>query len=275
MLLALALIWGSNSTVAKIIMNEGVAPMQLVFFRSLLGASFLFAALLLLKRGALSALRGDFKKFIAIPVVALTANFLAYYYGVFYSTASAIPIMEKSAGFFILGLAWLTREERITLREILSTLLAIAGVALVFTSHANGVTNLVIGDALGIAAGFAWAVFAVYSANALKNNSALPLAAAVLALNALLMLPFAASEPLALGGNALYYLLFMGFVLCGLGYLLFYEGMQKTSAVKTSITLSFVPVIAIALGSGVLGEALTPAFITGAAMILVSVLIVR
>lgn len=159
---------------------------------------------------------------------------------------------------------------------VISTALAIAGVALLGAPSSGDGGNRMLGAAAGAAASAAYALYTVLGARLVAgDNHATDVLAASFSIGALILLPMLLldaswlmhSEGLALA-------LWLGIMTTTLSYVMFGYGITHLApGVVTTLVLS-EPVVATLLGVGVLGEAMAPRGWSGCALIAAGLVLV-
>ncbi len=270
LVLGAAVLWGSTGT-ARALGPPGASPLSVGAVRILLGAAALLAVAWV--RGGLRLQpRGWPLGAVAAGAGAVAAYQLAFFSavartGVAVGTIIAIGSAPPAAGL----LAWLVRGERPGRRWMAATALAVAGGGLL-AAAGQAVRFRPAGAALALAAGAAYAVYALASKQLLSLERHAPVAvmAVLFAGGAVLLLPVLAREPLGWVARprGLLVALQLGLVATALAYALFAEGLARLS-VATAATLSLAePLTAALLGVVVLGERLTLAGVVGGLLVL-------
>jgi drug/metabolite transporter, DME family len=267
LVLAAAALWGTTGT-ARALAPAGASPLSVGAVRIAVGG----AALL-----AVAGLRGGLRRGdrwppgpVAAGAVAVAGYQLAFFSavartGVAVGTVVAIGSAPVLAGL----LAWVAGGERPARRWYAATALAVAGGALLAVAGQR-VRVAAGGVGLALAAGAAYAAYAVAAKRLLARHGQVETMAVLFGAGALLLAPVAAAHPLgwvATPRGALV-ALHLGLVATAAAYLLFAAGLRRVQ-VATAATASLAePLTAAALGVAVLGERLTAAGLAGAAALL-------
>lgn len=156
--------------------------------------------------------------------------------------------------------------ERPDPRRWIGSAVALAGLAWMFWPT-HGVR---IDPPATLAMGAAALGWAVYSLNGRKSSDALGTTAATFLLAAPLcaIVALAAPDSTPVTTRGLILAVLSGAVTSGLGYALWYRVLPRLSATAASLTQPSVPVIVLAGGALLLGEAVTPATMLAAALVL-------
>jgi len=254
-ILAAALLWGTTGT-AQGLAPAGANPVALGALRVLIGS----VALLII---ALS--RRSFRGISSWPLLptAVSALFIATYQlsffaavsmtGVAVGTMVAIGSSPVAAGL----LGYVVRRERLGLKWMFATLLAVIGCTLLVSGGGSLLADP-RGIALALGAGFSYAAYTVSIKGLLDKNSPDAVLAVVFCVAALLMAPLLLffDTGWVLTGRGIAVALHLGVFATAGSYWLFARGL-RTVKIGTAATLSLgEPLTASLLGVVVLGERL-------------------
>ncbi|HWI40701.1 MAG TPA: DMT family transporter [Verrucomicrobiae bacterium] len=266
LVLLAALLWGTTGT-AQALAPTGATPLTVGALRLAIGGAVLLLAAGL--QGGLGTLRG-----VPLLPAGLAAACIAGYQlsffgavgrtGVAVGTMVAIGSSPIAAGI----LDMLVRKERPGRRWMLSTVLAVAGCALL-SSGGGAITAEPLGIILALTAGASYAGYTLALKGLLPERSPDAVVALVFALGACLLLPLLAGADLgwAAGGRGFLVILHLGVVTTALSYRLFARGLG-TVPVSSAVTLSLAePLTAACLGVAVLGEHVSAVSAAGMALI--------
>ena len=274
-LLGMAVLWGGTFIAGKLAAQH-VGPYSAAFLRFAIASLFLLLAAWKIE-GRLPALR--LRQIVPVLLLGLT-GVLAY--NVFFfkglklieAGRAAIIIANNPIGIALFSA--LIFRERLTAMRLAGIALSISGAVLVITrgslaalgSGAVGRGELFI---LGCVA--SWVTFSLLGKALLKEMS--PLASILYAsVSGTLCLALPAWREGLLAAwpaftltdwLALFYLGFFGTVL---GFVWYYEGIQRIGATKAGVFINFVPVSAIVFSFLILGEPLTGSLVAGALLVL-------
>ncbi len=274
-LLGMAVFWGGTFIAGKLAAQH-VGPYSAAFLRFAIASLFLLLAAWKIE-GRLPALRP--RQIVPVLLLGLT-GVLAY--NVFFfkglklieAGRAAIIIANNPIGIALFSA--LIFRERLTAMRLAGIALSISGAVLVITrgslaalgSGAVGRGELFI---LGCVA--SWVTFSLLGKALLKEMS--PLASILYAsVSGTLCLALPAWREGLLAAwpaftltdwLALFYLGFFGTVL---GFVWYYEGIQRIGATKAGVFINFVPVSAIVFSFLILGEPLTGSLVAGALLVL-------
>ncbi|KRG67907.1 DMT family transporter [Pseudoxanthomonas dokdonensis] len=267
-LLLLGAIWGSSFLFMRIAAPEFGAA-ALVEIRLALGALVLLP-FLWLQRAHFH--RRMWPKLAVIGVINSAVPFLLFAWAAQRAPAAIGAICNAMTVLFAALVAFLFFGEKIGIRKSIALLIGFAGVVVLATSKADGLS---LGPA--VLAGASAALLYGIGVNLVRRHLAgIPpaaAAAATLSCAALLVLPLALSHwpqhaitPLAWGSA-----LAIGVICTGYAFLVFYQLIHRIGAPRAATVTYLVPVFGAAFAWALLGEPVTPVMLLAGAMILGSV----
>ena len=277
---SLGMLVGSMAIFGSIGIFRRLIPLSsglIAFFRGLVGAG----CILLWQRIRKKPLSGTIHRrtfwLLTLTGGLIGFNWILLFEAYRYTTVSIATLCYYMQPIFVVVLSALLLRERLTLRKILCSVAALAGMVLVSGVTESGLSG---GNALGIAMGLGAA--ALYAAVVLLNKhlpgidpyekTAVQLGAAAVALIPYLLL----THPLTdcrWSLSAVGLLLLVCIVHTGIAYVLYFGSMDGLKT-QTVALFSYVdPVVALLLSAAVLGERLSPMGLLGAGMLLGAALI--
>lgn len=282
-LISVAFLWGTSFAAAKIGLRE-LEPLNLVIFRFLMAAA-IFAAILLVRRDKGTIAMKDVPQFLALGFLTITSYFYIQYTGLMYTTTinAALIVATSPVWTAVFGavLGW----ERLQATGIFGIGVAFAGVSLVITGgHPSAIfaSATLPGDLALLVNALVWAGITVYGKALLQKYRPFVAMAWIHIFGTLLLLPFAVvpspfvATPLfgqlaaitwPTAAGALYLA-----VLCSVfAYYMWYSGVERIGAVRTSAFTYFNPLFATITGVLLLGEPLTPLVVAGGGLIIAGV----
>ncbi|MHB1132684.1 MAG: DMT family transporter [Chloroflexota bacterium] len=206
-------------------------------------------------------------------VLALGSSFALLYWALLTVHAGLTQVIVSLVPLLTFFFALVHRQESYRGRALAGSLLAIAGVFVIFRDQIAGGAPLPALLAIVLAAAcMAEGVVVLKSipkSHPVTTN-AVAMAAAALALSALALLTreTPALPTLAATWAALFYLVLPGTVLV---FMMFLFVLQRWSASQTSYQFVLMPFVAVAVSAWLQGEAVTPAFAVGGALVLLGV----
>ncbi|MEW4428910.1 DMT family transporter [Paenibacillus pabuli] len=267
MLLA-TVIWGSS----YLFMKSGLESMQelnLVAFR--FSIAFIAAAVIFHRR----LFRMDLKTLGAGTIMgtALFAAFVLITYGVQRTTTSQAGFLISLAVIFVPILSTILHRRMPDTRLMISIIVAVAGLGLLTLQHE---LSLHTGDILCILAALTYAIYIMIAGRYIPKHDPLTLGTIQLGVAALwgIGATFLFETPrLPDSPESWVAILGLGVLCSGIGYILQTLAQRHASPTRTSLIFSLEPLFAAAFAFSFQGETLTPQGYTGAALMLLGVLI--
>ncbi|MCG7376713.1 DMT family transporter [Paenibacillus sp. ACRSA] len=267
MLLA-TVIWGSS----YLFMKSGLESMQelnLVAFR--FAIAFIAAAVIFHRR----LFRMDVRTFVAGAVMgtALFAAFVFITYGVQRTTTSQAGFLISLAVIFVPILTTTIHRRMPDRRLMMSIIIAVTGLGLLTLQHE---LSLHTGDILCIVAALIYAIYIMIAGKFTPKHDPLTLGTVQLGVAAIwgIAATFLFESPrLPDSPESWAAILGLGVLCSGIGYILQTLAQRHASPTRTSLIFSLEPLFAAAFAFSFQGETLTLQGYTGAALMLVGVLI--
>ena len=267
-----AVLWGTLGPTARLPLRDGVEPLELGFWRALLGGT-LFAAHALARRRVRIA-RGDLPVVGAFALLGVALFYVSYFRAVRAGGAALAAILLYTAPAWVALASVLWLGERVTRRTLTALALTLGGVALVALGSGAGGEGVRLGLpalAWGLTAGLAYAAYYLFGKRWLAHHDMSTVLAWALPLGALALLPTVRFAPKT--GATWLALAFIAVVPTYLAYLAYGLGLRRLDATRAATAATLEPVVAAALAYGVWGEALRPLGYAGAALVLAGVLV--
>lgn len=263
--------WGTTGTATMFLVRDAAAS-PLVIGVARLGIAAVVLAILARARGPLAIARRDIVPCLSMG--ACMAVFQAGYFSavVLVGVALTALIAICSAPLMIAVLAQAALGERLSTRTLLALALGVTGTVLLIVGS-RGVAHVgprfVIGVALALTAGAAYAVYVVIAKGSLLSTAPLPLAAATFCAGAVWLSPVlvwaeAPARQLVMGWPLLLYL---GIVATGLAYAAYTTGLATVPAAAAGIVSLLEPLTATILGVAIFRERLGGLGIVGATLL--------
>lgn len=261
------LIWGTTFISTKVLL-EAFQPVEILFFRFLLGLCALFAACPRRLRGTTP--RQELA-FAAAGLCGVCLYYLLENIALTYTQASNVGVILSVAPFFtaLLSRPVFRDEPPLGPGFLLGFLTAMAGICLLSFGGASLEVSP-LGDLLALLAAAVWAVYSVLTRRISGfGYSTLLATRRVFCYGLLFMLPVLARSGFRLGAerlaNPLYLanLLFLGLGASALCFVTWNFAVKTLGAVKTALFIYMVPVITTAASALILRETITPAAALG------------
>jgi drug/metabolite transporter (DMT)-like permease len=281
LMLAAVVMWGLNFILIKLALRD-MTPGGFNGLRLIL-TSVLFLVLMAGSKERLRFERGDLLKLAAVGIIGNALYQIMFIHGVSLTSASNTSLILSTSPLFVALLSAVLRIERIHWAAWLGILVSFGGLYLVIAGRAGGLdfaSGHFRGDLFIFGAAVFWASYTVFSKPFLDRMSPLKFSAVTVWAGALVYVPFAAKDVLAvrwaaftaLDGLLILLSALFGFVI---GYLIWYNSVQKVGNSKTAIYNNLTPVFTALFAVLFLGESFRLPQIAGAAVILAGVYLTR
>ena len=274
-LLALAtiLVWGTTFASTKVLLNHGLTPPEIMFYRFIIA----YALTWLCSRKVWAGTWRD-EAFLAVAgFMGGTLYFLAENTALDYSITSNVALIVCTTPVLTVLLTSLCYKERLTHKLIVGSVVALLGVGFVVL---NGTVLKIhpLGDALALVAALAWAVYSVVIRRFDGRYSTWFVTRKIFFYGILTMLPFIACgmggglhlDKLAIPvvtGN----ILFLSVVASMLCFYSWNLVLEKIGTIRASNYMYTQPLVSLACSVTILGEPFTPIALLGTVLILVGI----
>jgi DME family drug/metabolite transporter len=271
-IVAAAVLWGMIGPFSRLAFQEGIAPMEVAFWRALL-AWVLFGGHAMI-RHEVSLDRKDIPYILVFGVCGVSLFYFVYQMAVKQGGAAQAAVLLYTAPAWVIVLSRIFLKESITPTKISAVVLTLIGISAISMGKGAGqdgspVSVSAIG--FGLSSGFCYSLYYIFGKHFTGRYSSYNLFLYVLPIGALGLLPWVAFTPktptawLALislaiictyGANACYYL-----------------GLKYLEAGRASITATLEPVVAAVIAYFWWGEVFTVQSYMGSAVILSAVVL--
>ena len=271
LILSAAVLWGTTGT-AQTLAPAGATPPVLGLLRIILSGILL---------SIVAFLRGEFRdwRFFFRPVFLVTglcqaAFQLSYFSGIAYTgVAVGTMVAIGSCPIFAGLLGGIFDREKLSVRWITATVIAIAGLGLLTLGTGDSVHVDSRGIILALTAGFSYSLFTLIAHRLIQNKASDGIMAISFLIGSIYLLPVLFFYPAAWiysSVRGILVVLYVGFISAALAYFLYGRGL-KSVKVSTVGTLTLAePLTAALLGIFFVGEHLTALSGTGMAAIFIS-----
>jgi drug/metabolite transporter (DMT)-like permease len=288
-MLALCVCWGFQQIAIKLVAGD-IAPIMQIGLRST------FAALVLAVVVGRAEGGRAFRDGTALPglIVGLlfAGEFLFVAQGLLYTTASHMSVFLYTAPIFAaLGLHWLLPEERMQPLQWLGVAVAFGGIGVAFLGGGSGAAggtmaggtaaagiNMLLGDAMGLAAGLLWGATTVAirktSLSEAAPSKTLFYQMAVASVVLLAYAAFTGQHGIRYTQAAVLSVAFQSVVVALSSYLAWFWLLRRYLASRLSILSFMTPLFGVSFGVLILDEPLDRHFVLGAVMVLAGITLV-
>jgi drug/metabolite transporter (DMT)-like permease len=287
-LLALAsLIWSGQGIAVKVL-DPQLGPIAITFLPFYI-TTLLFVPLLIRMRrknpSAASPSGKDWFRFIIAGVGGQVLAQLGMTWGISKSLASNGAILNLLIPVISAVLASFMLKERLTLLRIASLAIGLVGVAFLSIGDIRqasfGSMKFLTGNLLIFGGCFGSSFYNVYCKGLMQKFQEIEIlifsyvTASVFSIPLLIWVePFHLRSLLAFDAKSIAAFLFLAFFMYGASMLLFFKALQHLDVTTASTSLYLVPVFGVVLAASLLGERLSLAALVGAAIVLISTILV-
>lgn len=266
LILLAASLWGLLGPVARIAFEEGVGPLEVAFWRAVLGSVFfgLHAGI----RGGKFPRKKDVPGFTAFALIGGALFFGAYQLAVESGGAALASVLLYTAPAWVVAAGAIWLRERLTGAKIIAVVTTLIGVALIAGGTGEAHYS-VAAVGWGLLSGISYASYYVFGKLYFRRYSGPSVYAFIFPVAAIALLPFVTFAPKT--ASSIVAILVIGFASTYLAYLVYAAGLKRLDASHASILATIEPVVAGFLAHVWWSERLEWTGYLGAALILASI----
>lgn len=264
-------LWGVLGPVSRVALQEGLAPLEVAFWRAAI-AAVLFGVHAGLRRRVRVAPR-DLPAVVGFGLVGVAFLYVAYFMAVREGGAALASVLLYTAPVWVAVIAALFLHERMGGRKAGALALAMAGVTGIALASGGGsgvrVTPAAVG--WGLASGLAYALYYLFGKRFFARYETSTLFLYALPVGALAMLPlvdFAPKSP-----RAWLALAFVAAVPTYGSYLFYGAGLKRIEATRAATVATVEPVVAAVAAYFAWGERWSPSGYLFAGLVLAGVVL--
>ncbi len=248
-----------------------VPPLVLWLFRMLLGS---LALLPFVKFEKLRCL--TLKEWLKIGVlgsVTVGWGVSLFHIGLYHLSASEVAIIFSSNPLFVLLFSRIFKKEKISLRVYSGMFLGFGGVLVV--SYRPGHLFSTFYSLYILISAVLFSLYTVFGRDISRKTSSATLNFFAFIFGSLAVFPlvFLSGERIALPHEDIFYVLYLGLVVTGIAYMLFFEGVKTVGANLSSMAFFVKPWLASFLAFLILNEEFTVREMAGGALMAISLII--
>lgn len=276
-ILAAAALWGIIGVWNRRLMAGGLSPYSIVVVRNCGGLVLLTAVMALRDRSVFRVERQHLKYFFGTGVVSVVLFTVCYFSCQEICSLAVASILLYTAPAIVVVLSAILWREPVTKKKLLALGLTLVGCALVCGAFSGALTVTGGGIALGLGAGFFYALYSIFGRYALAHYGPMTVTVWTFVFAGAASLVLARPGELAALAQPSMALTAVGLVVCStvLPYILYTRGLARVEAGKASILASLEPVVASVAGVVLFGEPMSPLTAAGIVCVLAGVYILR
>ncbi len=282
-LLFVALIWGGNFVIYKLLL-EKVTPLTIIGVRfGLMAPPLLLLARLLPGRRPFE--REHLPCLLWAGLVVQSLQQISFILAVDMTSATEASLLITTMPIWAAIIAVLAGQERLARLNLAGVAVGFAGVALVVLGGramaGQDLPRRLLGDGIMIASAALYAYYMVLVKPLVEEHGGLSTVAYSYSLTALVVVPAAGGDLLATNWSALsaldwFYLVgYIGLLAGVLGFTLWYTALGRASAARTAVYQYLVPVVAMATAAVFLHERVNLLQLVGAGVTLAGLVMTR
>lgn len=275
-----ACLWGTIGIAVKELNQLGLGAMQVVFLRAAATVILMSPVLLIYNKTLFKIRLKDVWCFIGTGIVSIVLFTFFNFYTIKLTTLSFASIMMYTAPFIMVFLAAIFFKEKITVKKIMACILAFLGCCLVAGIFGNQNTITWISISTGLASGFFYALYTVFSRYSLsKGYLALTITFYTFVFSLFGSLPFInikeTMQTICISPNSLIYIGVIAVFNTIAPYILYTSGLKGVESGVALILATAEPVVATIIGIIIYNEGLTLLSFIGIILVILSVIILN
>jgi len=255
-----------------------IPTVSMTGIRFLIGGFLLLPMALLEKGNKFSFTPTNIRKILTVGILNVAISMVLLQLSVFYGKAVLAAIIFSANPVFVGIFSIFFEREKLSKLNILGLLIGLIGLCIIALAEKNlfsGSSNMLLGIVFGIASGIVFGIYTVLSKiyvneiGTFKLNSYAFISGALILFSVSGILGLDMSFELTKGN--LFSLAYLGIIITGIGYFLYFEGLKNISTSQGAMFFYLKPVIAGTLAFIFLKETLTIYQIMGFGIVLIGV----
>jgi drug/metabolite transporter (DMT)-like permease len=275
--LLLGAIWSSSFMWIKIAVQE-ISPTMLVAFRALFGLLF-GVVVIFIQRAQMPRTFKAWFPLLLLGITNVAIPFFLISWGEKYIDSAVASVLDATVPLFTILIAhYLLQDDKITMPKLTGLLIGFAGVVVLMSRDLlNSSTNSILGQAAVILASVFYAVNSVYIRKTTEDIPGIVRSAGpLLSASAVMWLAtFLFDSPVKMPqlGITWVALLWLGVFGSGLAFAMAYYLIHEIGPTRTTMVTYLFPLGGVILGVTFLNEQLTWQLVTGAILIILSLVV--
>ena len=268
-LLLVSLFWGGSFLFLRLLVLEGLAPLQIVSLRMMFAAVFI-APFFIMKFKKYSFFDHGFP-ILLIGLLNTALPFTLFAYASVNLGAGSLSVLQATVPILTALILFSLYRDEFSIMKLIGVLIGFSGLFLL--AGPSGELDL-FSSILCVIASLSYAISGVYLANTPEkiNNSFIGMGSIIV--GAILLSPFLInyhSANLNISSTAWLYIVLLGVINTSLAYVIFIKLIKRIGSLNASFVTYLVPVSSITLGILILDEVFTIDMIIGSALIFLGV----
>jgi len=269
-----AFMWGSTGIFAKELLAEGIAPLEIAFWRAMLGW-VLFAVHAFLRK-QVSVRRNDLPVICGFGIICITLFYGSYQIAIRDIGMAMAAVLLYTAPAWVALMSWLLLKEEMTPVKMLSVLITIIGVGCICLGptivSATTMPLNTFGLSMGLISGFTYALYYIFGKKFFHKYPTPTIFLYALPIGSAMLFPFIEFEhktPYAWG-----LLVGLAVVTAYGAFSAYYAGLKRLEATYASVIATFEPVVAAVFAYLLFDEHFSLSGYAGSCLIIAAVFLV-
>ena len=268
-LLLVSLFWGGSFLFLRLLVLEGLEPLQIVSLRMMFAAIFI-APFFIMKFKKYSFFDHGFP-FLLIGLLNTALPFTLFAYASVNLGAGSLSVLQATVPILTALILFSLYRDEFSIMKLIGVLIGFSGLFLL--AGPSGELDL-FSSILCVIASLSYAISGVYLANTPEkiNNSFIGMGSIIV--GAILLSPFLInyhSANLNISSTAWLYIALLGVINTSLAYVIFIKLIKRIGSLNASFVTYLVPVSSITLGMLILDEVFSIDMVIGSALIFLGV----
>ena len=260
-------------TIGVFVRYIDLSSSEIALLRGLIGSLFLITVMFILKKKVSWAYAKGNALILLLSSIALGGNWIFFFQAYKHTTISNAVLSYYFAPVFVLILSPLVLKEKLSAKKIIC--IGVAMLGMLFIVGSSGVSTSGLDHLIGIGYGLLAAAFyatLMLLNKFIKNMDGLEITLIQLGTATLLLIPYVFLTEgfgiLEVSSSSIPFILILGIVHTGIGFLLFFSGMQKLKG-QSIAALSYAdPITSLVISAVILQEQTTFVQLLGGALLL-------
>ena len=265
-LLVVSILWGGSFLFVRMLVLDGLEPLQIVSIRMQLAAIFILP--FFLNKLKKYSFHDHGFSFVLIGILNTALPFTLFSYASLKLGAGSLSILQATVPILTALLLFSLYRNEFSFRKLAGVLLGFAGLFVLVGPSSSLDT---FSGILCVVASMSYAVAGIYLAKTPEKLSNSFIGMGSIIVGAIIMLPFLlnyTSSLSTISSTSWLYLALLGIINTSLAYVIFIKLIKRIGPINASYVTYFVPLSSISLGIIFLDEIITTTLIIGALMIL-------
>ena len=265
-LLLVSILWGGSFLFVRLLVLDGLEPLQIVSIRMQLAAIFILP--FFLNKLKKYSFHDHGFSFVLIGILNTALPFTLFSYASLKLGAGSLSILQATVPILTALLLFSLYRNEFSYRKLTGVLLGFAGLFVLVGPSSSLDT---FSGILCVVASISYAVAGIYLAKTPEKLSNSFIGMGSILVGAVIMLPFLlnyTSSLSTISSTSWLYLALLGIINTSLAYVIFIKLIKRIGPINASYVTYFVPLSSISLGIIFLDEVITTTLVIGALMIL-------